>query len=112
MTNSPCIAATLQRGFENEELPPVGGLLSQQFARTAGRERCAPKLVTAVLRALRRQLVLDGTVGTLEVGLTVEEPEAYQAAAAGGEFKPVWDRISGQLLDGELVAKAREEEMQ
>ena len=64
-----------------------------------------------MLRALRSQRMLDGTVGALEVGLTVEEPDVLTTAAAGGVHKDVWDRISGQLMDGERVHKAREEEM-
>ena len=55
--------------------------------------------------------MLDGTVGALEVGLTVEEPDVFSTAAAGGAYAEVWDRVSGQLLDGERVHKARDEEM-
>ena len=55
--------------------------------------------------------MLDGAVGALEVGLTVEEPEVFPVAAAGGKHADVWDRVSGQLLDGDGVHKARGEEM-
>ena len=65
----------------------------------------------AVLRALRSQLMLDGALGSVEVGATVEEVDVITAAVLGGEYKDVWDRISGQALDGGKVYKARLEEM-
>ena len=64
-----------------------------------------------MLRALRSQLMLDGALGSVEVGATVEEVDVITAAALGGEYKDVWDRISGQVLDGRKVHNARLEEM-
>jgi hypothetical protein len=113
LTNCPCIAAVLSKRCANEGLPEDQHHrhASLMGSRASACERYPPKLVLAVLRALRSQRMLDGTVGALEVGLTVEEPDVLTTAAAGGVHKDVWDRISGQLMDGERVHKAREEEM-
>ena len=114
MTNAPHIAAALGRRCGNEWRPEAerhrhASLMSSRASAT---ERYPPKLVTEVLKALRAELVQDGCLGALEVGPTVEEQDAVQAAAKGGEYKDVLDRVTGEVLDGRGVAKAREEEMQ
>ena len=114
MTNSALIAEVLAKRCANERLPladhhqhalMVGG-------RAAPMERYPPRLVTAVLKALRNEMILAGCVCALEVGQTLEEEELVVSAAKGGPYQEIFDRVTGQALDTEGVAKARAEEME
>jgi hypothetical protein len=105
MTNGPCLAEAVSEWCRNTPRH------EPHAAARVAQERYPPELVTAVLKALRMQLRLGGSLGALEVGQTVEEEELLQTAVKGGPYKDVLDRVTGQILDGGAVAKAREEEM-
>ena len=113
MTNSPCTAAALCKKCDNETLLEAERHrhASLMGGRASPMERYPPKLVAAVLKALRADLVLDGSLGALEARPTVEEQDAVTTAAKGGEYKTVLDRVTGEVLDPASVAAAREEEM-
>lgn len=98
MTNSPCVAAALSRRCPNEHRREsehhrhaslVGG------GRASVTERYPVRLVTAVLRALKAELTLRGSVGVLEVGETVEEDDAVSAAAKGDHTERSWTGSRG-----------------
>ena len=46
-------------------------------------------------------------MGELEAGPTVKEPGVLDNAAKGGEYNDVLDRVTGEVLDGAGVARAR-----
>ena len=73
------------------------------------KERYPIKLVHAVLRALRREQIDRGMLGTIEVGTHVDEPDPWDCHPE--YYQEVYDTTSGSLLDPELVAKGRREEM-
>ena len=79
--------------------------------RASQAERYPPRLVTAVLKALRLELVSRGELGALEAGPTVEEEELITSAVRRDDHRQVLDRITGEVLDAKLVVAAREEEM-
>ena len=112
MTNSPCIAEAVSRRCSNERVADESkhhALL--MGGRASATERYPSRLVTAVLRALRAQLVLRGTVGALDAGETVEEEDVVSAAAKGGPYREYFDEATGQPFDQVGVEKAREEDM-
>ena len=79
-----------------------------------------PKLVSTILRALKRQLRMDGVLSALEVSTTgpvPEEPlfEEFEGGPDPMEFElegEFWDDVNGGWLDPTLVRAARDEEVQ
>ena len=81
--------------------------------RASPTERYPVLLVIAILKALRAELISAGTLGSCDAGgPTVDEEDFVDKAARGGEYGDIYDRITGELLDSEGVAVAREEEME
>ena len=84
-------------------------------------EKCLPRLVTAVLKALRASMVAAGcgladgvedgswTLSSVETGTALEEPEPWAREAATDEEQIVRDQATGLPLDPKLVQAAREE---
>ena len=68
-----------------------------------------PKLVAAILRALRDELRSAGRLAEFEAGPTVEEEPPETAWAQEPEF---WDEISGATLGAEEVFAARKLEVE
>ena len=116
LTNCPALARALERTCTNEfgnapwhrHFHLVGGGID--FSA-----RYPPKLVTAVLRAARDQLRLDGHLSALEseiAGPIAEEdevpPEWRELLTQGGGF---WDDVHGGWLPEKLVIAARAEEL-
>ena len=56
-----------------------------------------------------RKLLSDGEVNSFEVGATCEEEEIHWDSET---YEEIRDNITGQILDKELVAKARTEELE
>ena len=52
-------------------------------------EGCPVQLVTAVIKVLRAQLMLRGSVSALEVGEIVEEDDVVTTAWKGGQHKDI-----------------------
>ena len=75
-----------------------------------GAREYPPKLVTAVLRALRDQLLEDGDLDALQALTAGPVPEEREIPP--GEWWSYWDDVKGGYLQKELVEKARAEERQ
>lgn len=90
--------------------------------RAKAAERYPPRLVSAILRALRASMIdagcgpsdglLEGewTLGAVETGTVLEEPEVWSRPAESEEEQVVRDQATGLPLDLGLVRAAREEE--
>ena len=112
ITNSPHIAQTLSGRCSNftggawhRHRHLVGGVA--QYA-----SRHPPKLVAAVLRALRMQLREDGAIGSVEevAGPVPDIPIDYEAILReGGGF---WDDFNGGWLPTYQVLAARREDIE
>ena len=120
LTNDECIAEVLNRrcygGHEHIQL--LGG-------RAKACERYPPRLVSAILRALRRSMQLAGcgcaeglvghpfepTISAIESGPVLEEPELLARPATTVEEQIIRDRCTGLPLDPVRVQAARAEEM-
>ena len=72
-------------------------------------EAYPPRLVSAILKAFRAELVDCRLLGALDVGMTADEPEPLQLRAEW--YQHVIDQSTGKPLPPELVAKARDEEI-
>ena len=73
-------------------------------------EQCPPRLVAALLRAIRRTLVRNGfmSVSAVEVGLSGHEEISYTAE----EAEKYYDEMTGALLPAEAVRAARADEIE
>src|SRR4051812_33126989 len=77
MTNSRAVADAVAIKCSNEACPAEQGhrhvlLIGGKAGLT---ERYPPRLVTAILKGLRRDMVESGLLGSLDAGPTVEEPD-------------------------------------
>ena len=112
MTNSPRIAAAVTKRCTTRINPKHK---HHRHARVFGWKNCReseaypPRLVSAVLKALRAELIDRKLLGALDVGMTADEPEPLQLHPEW--YSHVVDQSTGKALNPELVAKAREEEM-
>ena len=104
VTNSQRIADALSRACTGDHAHgSVFNGRSQQVAVYP------PKLVAAILRALRDELRSAGCLAEFEAGPTVEEEPPETAWAQEPEF---WDEISGATLGAEEVRAARKLEVE
>ena len=114
LTNSPELAAALSSTCTNV----TGTRPWHRHVRLmGGRAKAAaaypPKLVRAVLLALRRQMQACGEIGRLEIGgpsphEPLIEPQVPEVAQEIGGY---WDDVKGGWLEPTLVQKARAEEV-
>ena len=72
-------------------------------------ERYPPRMVRAVLWAVRDDMRAAGFLAALDAGQTVEEHTIWDAYPE--YYQNVHDTTSGVKLDPELIARARAEEM-
>ena len=102
MTNSAEIKKSLSVMCDggHDHIPLVGGLAKHCAAYP-------PRLVYAVLKALRKELQSVGHLNEFEVGATVEEPPPENEW-----LEEFYDEVTGVLLDPQLVEKARAEEIE
>lgn len=112
MTNSPRIAAAVTKRCTNRINPKHmhhrhGRVFAWKNCRES--EAYPPRLVSAILKALRAELIDCRLLGALDVGMTADEPEPLQLHPEW--YQHVIDQSTGKPLPPELVAKAREEEM-
>ena len=83
-------------------------------------EQYPPKLVTAILAALRKQLRADGDISALEesvAGPVPNEPDleydiGSDDSSEEGQPGDYWDSVNGGWLQGDLVDAARQEEIE
>ena len=61
--------------------------------------------VVAVLEGLKRELDSVKAIGSMEVGVTCEEPNVLELDEYAEELQNVFDSISGVRLDPELLRK-------
>ena len=117
LTNCPALANVLDTRCTNEAGGPYHAHLSLIGGGLARKAAKYPiKLVRAVLKALREQLLADGELN--EVMLENAGPVPSQPTFAGPGFEDHYedlikhyDDISGEELPTDLVRKAREEEI-
>ena len=104
LTNSPILAQTLQGCCSNKE----------------GKVWYPPKLVHAILKAIRRQLECDGELHSLshgpvpDAGPVINEEEEFWKQLPDSDdtiVEPVLDAHSGAVLDVDKVRAARQEEL-
>ena len=130
MTNDGHIAEAVNRhcfgGHDHIQL-----LHSQQATlslspRTSPPEKCPPRLVAAILRALRQSMRAAGrgeaqrmmgrdrqlTIAAVEAGPTLEEPVLLSLPDNADGDQEFRDRSTGLPLNREMVKKARELQMQ
>ena len=116
MTNDDDIAKAVgvRCDGEHSHTHLIGGIASDT-------ERYPPKLVKAILLALRQSMRKAGrgealgvagamrqpTVAAIEIGPVLEEPSLAESPPQTGELKEAWDRATGLPLDPVLVTKAR-----
>jgi len=117
LTNDEFLARALERRCpgHHDHCALMGG-------RAKVAEKCPPRLVTAVLKALRASMVAAGcgpadgledgsrALSSVETGTVLEEPEPWAREAATDEEQIVRDQAAGLPLDPKLVQAAREEE--
>jgi len=106
MSNCPEICDALQGlcdGRKHEHIILHHGRAKQT-------ERYPPKLVHAVLRALRKYMVRQGMLGSLEAGPTAEEPE-FQVKFDTSDSQKYWDEYTGLELPVKETRKARADEI-
>ena len=120
LTNSPILAQTLQGCCSNKE----GKVWHRHVHLVDGRARAAqkypPKLVHAILKAIRRQLECDGELHSLshgpvpDAGPVINEEEEFWKQLPDSDdtiVEPVLDAHSGAVLDVDKVRAARQEEL-
>jgi hypothetical protein len=113
VTNSKVLAEILEVWSANQAGEPfyrqanlVGGL-------AAGAAAYPPKLVMAILKGLKQQLLLDGVLSNLELqtsGPVPSEP-LFDPSAEWAQDEKFWDDITGEELPTELVRSARQVEI-
>ena len=113
VTNSPKLAAVLEGQCSNKTGGPfhvhthlIGGIAWQAA-------KYPPKMVKAVLQALKEQMVADGTLSAIElqVGGPIPSQPLIEPWNDLEEVQQFLDDISGEFLPPELVTKARQEEI-
>ena len=67
--------------------------------------------VVAVLKGLKREIDSVKAIGSMEVGVTYEEPNALELDEYWEELQNVFDNISGVRLDPELLSASRKVEI-
>ena len=67
------------------------------------------RLVNAVLRALRQEMLAKYEFNIMEAGQHVDEPDVWQTNP--DYYQEVYDGIIGARLGPKLVAKARSDEL-
>ena len=67
--------------------------------------------VVAVLKRLKREIDSVKAIGSIEVGVTCEEPNVLELAESAEELQNVFDSISGVRLDPELLSASRKVEI-
>ena len=67
--------------------------------------------VVAALKGLKREIDSVKAIGSMEVGVTCEEPNALELDEDGEELHNVFDNISGVRLDPELLSTSRKVEI-
>ena len=109
MTNSPVLAEILEGVCTNE----TGGPWHRHVHLIGGIARGAavypPKLVSAVLKGLKRQMTENGHLSTLESHSSGPVPE--EPLMEHGEWFNYWDDVNGGYLDPKGVEEARKLEM-
>ena len=110
MTNSPVLAEILQGECSNKQ----GGLWHRHVRLIGGIARGAavypPKLVNAVLKGLKEQMVEDGSLSAVDAYAAGPVPE--EPSMPAGNWYQYWDDVNGGYLDSEGVLKARQLEME
>ena len=67
--------------------------------------------VVAVLKGLKREIDSVKAIGSMEVGVTCEEPNVLELDEYAEELQNVFDSISGVRLDPELLSASRKVEI-
>ena len=67
--------------------------------------------MVAVLKGLKREIDSVKAIGSMEVGVTCEEPDVLELDEYAEELHNVFDNISGVRLDPELLSASRKVEI-
>ena len=115
MTNSPEMAKALQTVCSNKDgsRPPHRHVHLME-GRASAAECYPPKLVNAVLKALKAQMRADGEINSMEPGgPTPHEPMfGPQSQEVSDEMAQYWDDVRGGWLEPVRVKRARAEEIE
>ena len=68
-----------------------------------------PRLVSAILAAVRQELIDNNSMHWLDAGQHIDEPDEWQTHP--GYYSEIYDAITGVHLDADLVSAGRTEEM-
>jgi len=109
LTNCPELAKVLEGVCSNNEGRTWHRHVHLVGGRAAAAAEYPPKLVAAVLKALRKQLIADGHFEVWLAALAGPVPE--EKSAAEDSSLEYWDDVNGGILDPVLTAKARQEEL-
>ena len=96
MSNSECIIEELSKRCYNK-----GGQAKNHLKN----------FVVAVLKGLKREIDSVKASGSMEVGVTCEEPNVLELDEYAEELQNVFDSISGVRLDPELLGASRKVEI-
>ena len=69
------------------------------------------KFVVAVLSGLKREIDSAKAIGSMEVGVTCEEPNVLELDEYAEELQNVFDNISGVRLDPDVLSASRKVEI-
>ena len=120
LTNSPVLAEALTGCCSNSLGKTCHRHVHLIDGRAKGAQVYPPKLVRGILKAIRKQLEMDGEICSLDAGpvpdatpVIDEEEEWYNRLLDSDEYVtgPVYDSNTGVELDPESVKKARMEEL-
>ena len=120
LTNSPVLAEALTGCCSNNLGKSWHRHVHLIDGRAKGAQVYPPKLVHGILKAIRKQLEVDGEICSLDAGpvpdatpVIDEEEEWYNHLPDSDEYVtgPVYDSNTGVELDPESVKKARMEEL-
>ena len=96
MSNSECI---------------IEELSNRCYNKGAQAKNHMKKLVLAVLKRLKREIDSVKAIGSMEVGVTCEEPNVLELDEHAEELQNVFDIISGVRLDPVLLRASRKVEI-
>ena len=112
VTNSPCIAAELDRECPNVNKPaPLWHRHVHLVNQRAHHARVyPPKLVAAILRGCRAQLAWTGKMNNFDYPVP-KDPVSPRQPEMAEELESYWDDANGGYLNPKLVRQARQEEI-